>query len=109
MAKSKQNTPAGGGKITDAMHISSAASGPERRIIPLAEGTYVYVIDPVTAKNVHCRVDSEKFRELIATQAALSGAYAGRLHRELTALDHGDIPATLAHLEDAGVFVSETV
>lgn len=109
MAETKRSTPAGVGKITGEARISGAASGPERRIIPLAGGTYTYVIDPVTAKNIHCKVDSPEFDELISAQAALSSTYAARLHRELTGLAHGDIPAALARLEGGGIFTIETV
>lgn len=102
MAKTKSGRAVGVTKITDEARIASAASGPERRIIPLAQGTYAYVIDPVTSKNIHCKVASDAFSTLIADQAALSPAYADRLRRELSSITHGDFPDAYANIEKAG-------
>jgi hypothetical protein len=106
MAKAKKNSrsPAMATKVTPEQLVASAATGGERRIIALGGGTWVYLVDPLTGKNRHLPVASDRFVDAVTEQAALSPAYAARLERELASFDTGHLPDALARLRDAGVF-----
>lgn len=101
MPKKRNSSPKAAPKQTDAEIANAAASNPAKRIIPLADGTWCYLVDPLNGRYTHLKVDSASFDERLAEQRAISAAYEQRLRRELAALAHGDFPAALARYDRA--------
>lgn len=88
-------------KVSPAELAAASAASSFRRIIPLAGGTWCYLVGPVDGRYKHLEVSSASLDTALAEQRLLSAAYGKRLRQELSTLTYGDFPAALARYDRA--------
>lgn len=87
---------------------AAAASSGINRLIPLAGGTFVYLLDPQDGKTYHLPTRSAAFAEKVAelTANGLGDRIAAELDALAEAYPHAGWSATKAHLVESGALTA---
>jgi hypothetical protein len=101
----RRSTTPVGGKITPAMKVAAAVSASAARLVPLAEGRFVYFHDPLTGRSPHLATNSDAFVEALRESCSLG--LAPRVLSELSSFAElyptSGWDRTIARLTEAGV------